>query len=197
MWLIAGLGNPGPEYAKTRHNLGFLVLGILAERWGIRISRGRGAAAVGQGRNQVERILLVKPLAYMNRSGPVLAPIVEREGLSGDRILILVDDIDLPLGTVRYRRRGGSAGHRGMESIIRSLGTDEFHRIRMGIGRPEGLDENVPYVLSDFSDEEIPVVDRMINAAADLAERIVSEGEMDPVTLVTSLNKNRKSEEEL
>jgi PTH1 family peptidyl-tRNA hydrolase len=193
MWLIAGLGNPGPKYEKTRHNLGFMVLDLLAGRWGIPTEKNRGAAAVGRGRYLGEEILLVKPLAYMNRSGPVLASFVEREGLSIPQVLVLVDDLDLPLGTVRYRPKGGSAGHRGMESIVDSLGSSDFHRIRMGIGRPQLLDENVPYVLSGFNDEEIPVVNRMTDAAADLVAKIISEGEMEPVTL----NLFRTLEEEL
>ncbi|UCF30301.1 MAG: aminoacyl-tRNA hydrolase [bacterium] len=185
MWLIAGLGNPSPEYEKTRHNLGFKVLDLIAQRWGINIVTRRGVMAKGRGRYRNEQVLLVKPLTFMNRSGAVLAPVVEAENLSGQRILVLVDDMDLPLGTVRYRRKGGSAGHRGMDSIISSLGFDDFHRIRIGIGRPEHQDDNVSYVLSGFSDKELPVVNRMVNAAADLAGRIISEGEMEPVTIKT------------
>ena len=192
MWLIAGLGNPGPKYEGTRHNLGFQGLDLISRRWGIPFSRGSRFIDQGRGQYAAKDILLVKPLGYMNRSGDVLGPLVRREGIEGNRILVIFDDMDLPLGTVRFRKRGSSGGHRGMESLIRCLGFDDIQRIRLGIGRPEGMSGNVDYVLSKVTRKESPVVSRMLEAAADLAEKAISEGEMDTVTINLS-----EAEEEL
>ena len=183
MWLIAGLGNPGPEYEDTRHNLGFMALDVLAARWGISFSRQRGKADLGRGRIRGEEVLLAKPLRYMNRSGTVLGPLVRAEGLEVAKVLVLVDDMDLPLGTLRFRNSGGSAGHRGMDSVIRGLDSEDFPRIRLGIGRPAGGDENVSYVLSGFGPAEEPLVGLLLKTASDMVEKIISEGEMQPVTL--------------
>jgi PTH1 family peptidyl-tRNA hydrolase len=131
----------------------------------------------------------------MNKSGVFLAPLVKREGLDGSRILVLVDDMDLPLGTVRFRKKGRSAGHRGMESIINHLGFDDFLRIRLGIGKPDNQRENVDYVLSGFEGDEEPVIDGMLETVIGLAERIISEGEMEPVTISTILKTNGTEEE--
>ena len=183
MWLIAGLGNPGPKYEGTRHNLGFQALELISRRWGIPFARCSGFIDQGQGQYGAEDILLVKPLEYMNRSGEVLKPLVRREGIEESRIVVIFDDMDLPLGTVRFKRRGGSGGHRGMDSIIRCLGFEDIKRIRLGIGRPGNTGESVDYVLSKVTRKESPVVSRMLEAAADLAERAISEGEMDTVTM--------------
>ncbi|NOY85735.1 MAG: aminoacyl-tRNA hydrolase [Deltaproteobacteria bacterium] len=183
MWLIAGLGNPGPKYEGTRHNLGFWALELISRRWGIPFARHSGFIDQGQGRYGTEDILLVKPLEYMNRSGEVLEPLVRREGIEMNRIVVIFDDMDLPLGTVRFKKRGGSGGHRGMDSIIRRLGSEDIKRIRLGIGRPGNTGENVDYVLSKVTRKESPVVGRMLETAADLAERAISEGEMDTVTM--------------
>lgn len=184
MWLVVGLGNPGKEYENTRHNLGFAVLDILSKRWRIPILDSGPAAAAGRGRRKGREILLLKPLCFMNRSGEAVGPVVRRERIPADRILVLTDDMDLPMGTVRYRLRGGTAGHLGMESIVASIGHQDFHRIRMGIGRPddkEGGDR--AFVLSGFSEDSLPLVKRMLDAAATLAESVVFEGRETPVTL--------------
>jgi len=195
MWLIAGLGNPGPEYETTRHNLGFRALDLISSRWKIPLTTRERMISHGIGSYKGEQILLAKPLGYMNKSGVFLAPLVKREGLDGSRILVLVDDMDLPLGTVRFRKKGRSAGHRGMESIISHLGFDDFLRIRLGIGKPDDQRENVDYVLSGFDGDEEPVIDGMLETVIGLAERIISEGEMEPVTISTILKTNGTEEE--
>jgi PTH1 family peptidyl-tRNA hydrolase len=195
MWLIAGLGNPGPEYETTRHNLGFRALDLISSRWKIPLATRERMISHGKGSYKGERVLLAKPLGYMNKSGVFLAPLVKREGLDGSRILVLVDDMDLPLGTVRFRKKGRSAGHRGMESIINHLGFDDFLRIRLGIGKPDDQRENVDYVLSGFDGDEEPVIDGMLETVIGLAERVISEGEMEPVTISTILKTNRTEEE--
>lgn len=190
MWLIAGLGNPGPDYQDTRHNLGFMALDALAVRWKIPLSESGRHLLLGRGRRRGESILLAKPLAYMNRSGGVIGPLAVQEKIDASSILIIVDDLDLPLGTVRFRLRGGTAGHRGMESIVEHLGHEGFARIRLGIGRPE--EENMAesdYVLMPFEEAELPVVEKVIDETVRLTQRVVFEGITDPVTLVIKQNK--------
>jgi PTH1 family peptidyl-tRNA hydrolase len=158
MWMIAGLGNPGPDYQNTRHNLGFMVLDALAARWKISFSEDGKYLLLGRGRRRGESVILVKPLAYMNRSGEIIGPIAAREKVEASRVLIIVDDLDLPLGTVRFRPRGGTAGHKGMESIVEHLGHEEFARIRLGIGRPENQSTaESDYVLMPFEEGELPL----------------------------------------
>lgn len=139
--------------------------------------------SLGKGRRGGEEIILAKPLAYMNRSGNILAPLAEREGVGVSRILVLVDDLDLPLGTLRYRPWGGTAGHRGMESVVQCLGSDRFRRIRLGIGRPGDEAEESDYVLSPFTGDELPLVEKTVAAAVDLTEKVVFEGRTNPVTV--------------
>ena len=190
MWLIAGLGNPGTDYANTRHNLGFMALDALAVRWKIPLGETGRHLLLGRGRRRGEGIILVKPLAYMNRSGEVIGPLAEKERSDDLRVLVIVDDLDLPLGTVRFRPRGGTAGHRGMESIVQQLGHEEFARIRMGIGRPDEEDmAESDYVLMPFTEAELPVVKMVIDETARLAEKVVFEGIIDPVTLKIKENK--------
>ncbi len=196
MWFIAGLGNPGQEYETTRHNLGFRALDLISSRWKIPLTTRGRMLTQGRGSYRGEQILLAKPLGYMNKSGVFLAPLIKQEGLEGSRILVIVDDMDLPLGTVRFRKKGRSAGHRGMESIINHLGFDDFLRIRLGIGKPEDQRDNVSYVLSGFDGDEEPVIDGMLEIVAGLVERIISEGEMEPVTM-TAILKSKGTEEEL
>jgi PTH1 family peptidyl-tRNA hydrolase len=190
MWLIAGLGNPGPDYQNTRHNLGFMALDALAVRWKIPFRETGKHLLLGRGRRRGKGIVLVKPLAYMNRSGEVIAPLAERENREDLRVLVIVDDLDLPLGTIRFRPRGGTAGHRGMESIVEHLGHEDFARIRLGIGRPgeEDMAES-DYVLMPFMEAELPVVKMVIDETARLAEKVVFEGVIDPVTLKIKENK--------
>lgn len=182
--MIAGLGNPGPDYQNTRHNFGFMALDAIADRWKIPF-RGSGRhLLLGRGRRRGESILLAKPLSYMNRSGEIIGPLAARERLEPSRIFIIVDDLDLPLGTIRFRQRGGTAGHRGMESIVEHMGHEDFPRLRLGIGRPEDVSmAESDYVLTPFGEAELPTVEKVIAETARLAEKVVFEGIRDPVTL--------------
>ncbi len=188
--MIAGLGNPGPDYHSTRHNLGFRALDALAARWTIPFSEDGKYLLLGKGRRRGKIIMLAKPLAYMNRSGEVIGPLAAREKVEASRVLIVVDDLDLPLGTVRFRPRGGTAGHRGMESIVEHLGHEDFARIRLGIGRSqeEKMAES-DYVLMPFEESELPLVKKVIDQTVRLAEKVVFEGICDPVTLKIKENK--------
>ena len=184
MWLIAGLGNPGPEYDRTRHNLGFMAIDALAGRWKISVDQSQRNLLAGKGRRRGESILLVKPMSFMNRSGEVIAPLARREGVPAEKILVLVDDLDLPLGTVRFRPQGSTAGHRGMDSMVQCLGNENFPRIRLGIGRPENRNmAESDYVLMPFTEEELPVIDEVLVNTIELAEKVVFEGISHPATV--------------
>lgn len=175
MRLIVGLGNPGAEYARTRHNIGFAVAEALAERWGARW-RDRGTkfqAWTAEARVRDEPVVLARPQTYMNRSGQAVQGLVAYYGIDPEGLLVVVDDLDLPLGRLRLRRAGGSGGHRGLEDVIRCLGTSEFARLRCGIGR---RGEAVAHVLSAFSPEEEPVRDEMIARAVSAVETWLAEG---------------------
>jgi len=177
---IVGLGNPGPRYRDTRHNMGFAVVDRLARRVVLKDEHYRDYALIAEAQtrgSEAHRLWLVKPLTYMNRSGHALRGLVERQHLSLDKLLVVYDDLDLPLGRIRLKARGGSGGHRGMESIIRALGTDEFPRLRCGIGRPASPEEDVvDYVLMPFAPGERDKADSMIADAVEAALRFVAEG---------------------
>jgi PTH1 family peptidyl-tRNA hydrolase len=151
--LIVGLGNPGAEHSRNRHNVGFSIVERLAQRYRLPFDRLEFQGLLARGTVEGEPVILLKPLSYMNRSGSVVRPVVSRYKVRLEDLLIIHDDLDLPLGKIRIRAAGGSAGHRGMDSIIASLSTDAIARIRIGIGRPHG-DPPEEYVLQDFSLEE-------------------------------------------
>ncbi len=176
MWLIAGLGNPGPRYANTRHNAGFMVAGELSRRWGMPLRAAAGPEQVGRGRRGDEDVVLLTPLSYMNRSGPVVARRALAEHVPPERVLAVVDDLELPLGKLRLRPRGSSGGHNGLSSLIAALGTGEFPRLRVGIGRPAGKDEVTDYVLAPFLADERTLLREVLAAAAALVESAVDSG---------------------
>ena len=172
--LVVGLGNPGPKYAGTRHNAGFMCVDALAERAGILLNDKRKAALLGEGRLHGRRIVLVKPRTFMNVSGEAVRYAMDRYRVRVDSVLIVLDDLDLPLGRIRMRASGGSGGHNGLNSINASLGTQNYARLRIGIGRPQG--ETIGYVLGAFSPEEAPEADAAIARAADAAEAWLAHG---------------------
>ncbi|HHW15364.1 MAG TPA: aminoacyl-tRNA hydrolase [Firmicutes bacterium] len=179
MWLVVGLGNPGPEYANTRHNAGFLVVDRLSRKMGVQVTQKLRQALVGEGRLAGQRVALAKPQTYMNLSGEAVAGLVQWYKLSPAEVIVVYDDKDLPPGRIRVRPGGGPAGHRGMISVLQALGTDEVARVRVGIGReaPGEADERgIGYVLSPFSAEEQPLVEAALDRAAEAVETILSEG---------------------
>jgi PTH1 family peptidyl-tRNA hydrolase len=163
-----GLGNPGPRYAKTRHNIGFMCIDYLAQEYDISVKRKRFKALLGEGRIGAQRVVLAKPLTFMNDSGQAVSPISRWYKVPPERILIIHDDLDLPLGKIRLRPSGSAAGHHGMESIIAELGTSAFPRLRIGIGRPERGDP-IDYVLGDFSRDQ----EATIRATLELVGRLI------------------------
>jgi len=175
--LVAGLGNPGDRYTGTRHNVGFEVADELARRAGAKFRRSwRFPVFQASSVQGNETILLVKPRSFMNRSGGALALLMQRKGLAPSDLIVVLDDTELECGRLRIRPRGGAGGHKGLQSVIECLGTDEVVRIRIGIGpRPPGH-ELVEYVLSRFTPEQREQVGRSIALAADAVECVVVEG---------------------
>jgi PTH1 family peptidyl-tRNA hydrolase len=175
--VICGLGNPGERYRFTRHNVGFRVVDLLADRWGhTGEGRLRDGAALLEVRHPepLGRVLLVKPMRYMNRSGGPLRAAVRQTDLDpGTDLLVVTDDIDLPLGRVRLRRAGSAGGHNGLRDIIASFGSDEFARLRVGVGR---AGEAASHVLATFRADERDLATEMVAVGADAAERWLSEG---------------------
>ena len=180
MRLILGLGNPGEEYRATRHNVGFRVVEELARRWQVSLSHLDCNALTGSARAGEADVLLAKPQTYMNRSGYAARCFAERYGIDPAAVLVVYDEVNLPLGKLRLRRAGSPAGHRGLESVIENLRTAEVPRLRLGVapegGRPPGGEDLVELVLSPFAPEELETVDEMVRRAADACETWVREG---------------------
>src|SRR5262245_15677422 len=179
MRLILGLGNPGEEYRHTRHNVGFRVIDELARRFAVPVDRLECNALAGRSRPGEDEALLAKPQTYMNRSGYAARCFAERYGLEPSAMLVVYDEVDLPLGKLRLRPSGSPAGHRGLESVIENLRTPEVPRLRLGVspgeGRPQG-EEMVDFVLSPFAPEELEAAAEMIRRAADACETWLREG---------------------
>ena len=168
--VVVGLGNPGPEYRDTRHNVGQRVLDLLARR--LRASwRRDGSAVVARGQWRGEPVRLIKPISFMNESGPVVAKALRRVEAGPADLILVYDDIDLPLGIVRLRMKGSHGGHRGVRSVIEALGTQEIKRVKVGIGRPDQKDDVPDHVLTSFERDELPAVDA---AVAEAAERVLA-----------------------
>lgn len=174
--LIAGLGNPGRRYANTRHNAGFESVDIIGAKHGVRIGRAKFNALFGQGIICGTRVLLVKPQTYMNRSGESIREIAEWYKIPVNNIIVVYDDIDIPVGKLRIRPGGSAGTHNGMRSVIYSLQDDGFPRVRIGIGRPEDEDDLVSYVLGKFTPGERKIMDRAADAAAEAAVCAATEG---------------------
>jgi len=173
--LIAGLGNPGAEYAGTRHNVGFMFVDRLAKRHGIKFSTRSGGALWGRGGIKGESVVLIKPQTFMNLSGKAVAAFSRKFSIPPGSIIVAHDDCDLPLGTLRLRPGGGSGGHRGIASVIESVDGTDFPRIRLGIGRPESGDLT-SYVLSAFEEEEQGPLDDMLERAVASVGVFIREG---------------------
>jgi PTH1 family peptidyl-tRNA hydrolase len=175
--LIVGLGNPGAEYARTRHNAGFMVLDRLAQRWqaGWEVSR-KFEARLAEARVGAQRIVLCQPLTFMNASGECVRALVDYRSIEMPRLLVAADDADLPLGELRLRPKGGTGGHHGLESLTQHLGSKEFARQRVGIGRRDGAREITGHVLGRFGSDETTVLEPVLQRAADQAASWLTAG---------------------
>ena len=177
MRVIVGLGNPGKQYRHTPHNVGFEVIEKLAGRLDCGVRRSfRFQARTGKAVWAEQPLLLVQPQGYMNNSGPALAPLLRTKGAAAQDLVVVVDDADLEVGRLRVRAKGGSGGHKGLASLIESLGTEDFARVRIGIGRDSGGGDLVEHVLTPFSAGERRQVDEAIDRAADAVLHIVESG---------------------
>ena len=177
LYLIVGLGNPGTEYAKTRHNAGFWVVEQLAQRWHLRwTAEKKFKARVARGRHAGRQVLLCEPQTFMNASGEAVAAVRAFYSVPLERLLVVVDDANLPLGHLRLRPSGSSGGHHGLESLEQHLGSREYPRLRVGIGRKPGAREITGHVLSRFDSTESELADKVFNVAADQAEAWLEAG---------------------
>ena len=175
MLLILGLGNPGPRYELTRHNAGFLVLENLADKYKIKLSQSKYRSLYGKGEINGLPVILAKPMTYMNESGKAVKALISAFNLSLEQILVIHDDIDLPLGKIKTKFKGGDGGQLGIRSTIETLQTREFFRLRLGVGRPEHREEIVDYVLSPFSEEESGLLNEVMGKAVHRIEAALKE----------------------
>lgn len=178
-WLVVGLGNPGKEYAGNRHNVGFMVADLLASRVGAKFGRSKRAHAdVAEGRLGFggPKLVLIKPLTYMNLSGAPVVSLAQFFKVPVSNVIAVHDELDVPFGQVRAKRGGGEGGHNGLRSMSKSLSSKEYARVRFGIGRPPGRQDPADYVLSDFSGAERKELEFLVDRAADVVEAIVLEG---------------------
>jgi PTH1 family peptidyl-tRNA hydrolase len=178
-WLVVGLGNPGREYAGNRHNVGFMVAELLASRVGGRFGRHKRAVAeVAEGRLGFggPKLILAKPLTFMNLSGAPVVALSQFFKVPLEHVIAVHDELDVPYGQVRAKRGGGEGGHNGLRSMSKSLGGKEYARVRFGVSRPPGRQDPADYVLSDFSAAERKELDFLLDRAADVVEAVVLEG---------------------
>ena len=165
MKLIVGLGNPGPQYEDTRHNIGFNIVEALAAKWKVSFKKSRFQALIAKSKYEGQDVLLVKPLTFMNLSGQALGPLVRYFKIDFEDVLVVHDELDFSLGRIKFQKGGSSGGHNGLSSIIDHAGTENFKRLRVGIGRPKGSKEVVDFVLTTFQKEEQPTVYEIVSLA--------------------------------
>lgn len=176
MFIVVGLGNPGAKYAETRHNIGFMVVDYLSRMLNVSVNKIKHKALIGECRIGTEKVILAKPQTYMNLSGESVLDIVEFYKLPSENLIVVYDDADLDTGVVRIRPKGSSGTHNGMKSIIYLLNTDDFPRVRIGIGKQPDFMDLADYVTSKFSKDEIPLMEDAVKRAAAALEEIVGNG---------------------
>ncbi|MBZ4688234.1 MAG: peptidyl-tRNA hydrolase, family [Clostridia bacterium] len=181
MKMIVGLGNPGKKYEATRHNAGFMALDFLGDELGVSIEKQKEKALIAETHYEGQKVILVKPQTYMNLSGEAVEPLRKFFKISSEDIIVIYDDLDLDLGRIRIRPKGGTGGHNGVSSIINSLGTREFNRLRIGIGRPpEGMDP-VDYVLGIFSEEESKIITEVLPKVAEAVKEFIISSDIEKI----------------
>jgi peptidyl-tRNA hydrolase, PTH1 family len=183
-WLIVGLGNPGPEYRGTRHNVGFEVIDLLAARHKLKLDGAKHQARIGTGEIRGTPVLLAKPLTYMNLSGRAVAALAREHGLKPERVLVIADDLDMAVGRTRLKTKGSAGGHNGHKSIIHSLGTQDYPRLKIGIGSEKG--QTIDHVLGRFKPEERVDIDQAVARAADGVEEVLAAG-LEPAMNVVNV----------
>ena len=176
MFLVAGLGNPGEEYALTPHNMGFLTVDRLAERYGIRVTRKDSRAQIGLGEIEGEPVMLAKPQTFMNLSGTSLQPLMEKHSIDLGQLIVVYDELDLGWGALKIKIKGSAAGHNGMKSVIGSLGTNEIVRVRLGVHPGHPLNGGTDYLLAPMRRSQRTELDDFVGYAADAVRTIIAEG---------------------
>jgi len=175
-WLIVGLGNPGSEYEKTRHNLGFMLVDLLADQGRSQVKREECGSLIGRAEIENQTVELAKPQTYMNHSGEAVSCLLKKEDRSIERLIVISDDLALPFGTIRIRPKGTHGGHNGLRSIIDCLGTQDFIRLRIGIQPEHPLENTRNYVLSNILPADLETVDKVLEGSASAIRTIISEG---------------------
>jgi len=176
IYLIAGLGNPGKEYRQSRHNVGFMVIDHLAEDLETPIKRVKFKAMIGIGTFENKQVILAKPQTYMNASGESIAPLLRYFKVPLENFIVVHDDLDIPFGNLRIRPSGGTSGQKGMKSIVEKLGSQDFPRMRMGIGRPPGRMDPVDYVLQSFTPDQVPIMEEVLDQAVKALKTFILDG---------------------
>lgn len=176
MKLIAGLGNPGDKYRSTRHNVGFMVADILSRRHGISVKNGKWKAESGKGTISGVQAFIVKPQTFMNLSGESVGPLAAYLDIGPEDVIVVHDELDLPFGKIKIKSAGGHGGHNGLKSLISHLGSPDFARVRVGIGKPQPKGDVSAYVLAGFDSEENKELDSILQKAADAVELICTQG---------------------
>jgi PTH1 family peptidyl-tRNA hydrolase len=182
MFLVAGLGNPGEEYSLTPHNLGFLTVDRLAERYGIRVTRKDSKALIGLGEIDGQPVMLAKPQTFMNLSGTSLAPLMEKHSIGLDQLVVVYDELDLGWLALKIKPKGSAAGHNGMKSVIASLKTSEIVRVRLGIHPDHPLKGGTDYLLAPMKRSQATELDEFVGYAADAVRSIIAEGVVKAMT---------------
>ena len=176
MLIVVGLGNPGPTYARNRHNIGFRVAAAYREHAGFERFVREGEGELSRGRRRGQPVVLVRPLTYMNLSGDLVGPLLRRERATPADLLVVADDLYLPLGRLRLRQRGGAGGHNGLGSIIDALGSEGFGRLRIGIGSPGAAQAHKDWVLEDFTAEEERTIEPAVAQAVAMIDLVIARG---------------------
>jgi PTH1 family peptidyl-tRNA hydrolase len=177
LWAVVGLGNPGKRYKNTKHNVGFALIERIAEEWGVRLKKRKHLFKSAQVQRGQKFVLLVKPWTYMNQSGLAVKEVVQRTGMTMDHLVVVYDDLDIPLGEIRIRREGGPGSHRGMISIIQEIGDARFPRVRIGIGPLPSHAEATDYVLTGFGSRDKPALNKGL-AKAEEALMLILDGKI-------------------
>jgi PTH1 family peptidyl-tRNA hydrolase len=196
MLLVAGLGNPGEEYAFTPHNLGFLTIDRLAERHGIRVTRRDSKALIGLGEIEGREVMLAKPQTYMNLSGTSLAPLMAKHAIGIEELIVAYDELDLPWGSLRIRPKGSAAGHNGMKSLIANLNSSEFVRVRLGVQPGHPISSGVDYLLAPLKRSQSKELEEFTGLAADAVRSIIAEGVEKSMTKFNRRAQGLNKEEE-
>jgi PTH1 family peptidyl-tRNA hydrolase len=175
-WLVVGLGNPGPEYARTRHNLGFMLIDLLAEQMNVQVKRSECRSVIGRGEIDNKTVELAKPLTFMNLSGEAVSCLLAKDERQTANLLVISDDLALPLGSIRIRPKGTHGGHNGLRSIIDCLRTQEFIRLRIGIQPEHPLSDAKRFVLENFAKSEAETVEKVLDTSADAVRTVINDG---------------------